>query len=84
MRRNVVQSLIHSERSLSNLYTFVTVKKIEIDCTSYCNAFCVVQVSERINWLTEKQLFFISDFAYPTGNKESQLRKRYKHWRLVS
>lgn len=25
---------------MSNLYTFETIKKIEIDCTSYCNAFC--------------------------------------------
>ncbi len=40
MRKNVVQSLIHLEHNLSNLYTFATVKKIEIDCTSYCNAFC--------------------------------------------
>lgn len=25
---------------MSNLYKFETIKKIEIDCTSYCNAFC--------------------------------------------
>ena len=23
-----------------NLYQFETIKKIEIDCTSYCNAYC--------------------------------------------
>lgn len=25
---------------MSNLYKFETIRKIEIDCTSYCNAFC--------------------------------------------
>ena len=25
---------------MSNFYKFETIKKIEIDCTSFCNAFC--------------------------------------------